>query len=337
MMIPRIAITPGEPAGIGPDILVQVAQQSHPAALIAFADPDLLRDRAQQIGLPLTLRRWDPSSPPSKHKASTLLVAPQKLLRDCRTGIPDQSNIPYVLNTLKAATDACVNGYCDALVTGPVNKGLFHEAGIPFSGHTEFLAERTHSPNVVMVLASKGLRVALLTTHMPLRAVPDAITPERLQRTLFVIHEHLGRLLRKPVPKIFVLGLNPHAGDSGALGQEEQQVIIPVLEQLRTTGMDLVGPCSADTVFARSNRDMADIFLAMYHDQGLPVLKTLGFGQSVNITLGLNIIRTSVDHGTAYGMAGTGKTKSESLELAVQTAIDFVQAREESTARIDHG
>jgi 4-hydroxythreonine-4-phosphate dehydrogenase len=323
MIFPKIAITPGEPAGIGPDVLIQIAQQPHPAALIAFADPELLHERARQLRLPLTLQEWDITLPPSRHEISTLLVSPQKLQRHCQAGIPHKDNIPYVLNTLNAATDACMAGHCDALVTGPVNKGLFHEAGVPFSGHTEFLAERTRSQHVVMVLATKDLRIALLTTHLPLRQVPDALTPQRLQRTLSVIHQQLGYLLGKPAPKIFVLGLNPHAGDNGALGLEEQQVMVPVLEQLRALGMDLVGPCSADTAFSAANRDMADIFLAMYHDQGLPVLKTLGFGQAVNITLGLNIIRTSVDHGTAYALAGTGKAKPDSLQFALQTAIDF--------------
>lgn len=323
MIIPRIAITPGEPAGIGPDILVKIAQQTQPASLVAFADPELLRDRARQLHLPLTLHKWDPSSPLIWHQASTLLIAPQSLRQPCLPGKPDKANISYVLDTLEAATDACMAGHCDALVTGPVNKGLFHEAGVSFSGHTEFLAERTHSPDVVMVLATDSLRVALLTTHLPLRAVPDAITPERLQHALLVIHRQLARLLNKPKPKIFVLGLNPHAGDNGALGQEEQQVIIPILEQLRNMGMDIVGPCSADTVFSTENRHAADIFLAMYHDQGLPVLKTLGFGQAVNFTLGLNMIRTSVDHGTAYELAGTGKAKSDSLQKALDIAIDF--------------
>lgn len=323
MMIPRIAITPGEPAGIGPDILVKIAQQPQPASLIAFADPDLLRDRARQLQLPLELQEWDSASTPTLHQASTLLVAPHRLRHPCQPGRPDKTNIPYVLDTLKAATDACMAGRCDALVTGPVNKGLFHEAGISFSGHTEFLAERTHSSDAVMVLATDDLRVALLTTHLPLRAVPDAITTERLQRTLAVIHRHLAQLLNKPTPRIFVLGLNPHAGDNGGLGQEEQQVIIPVLEKLRGEGMDLVGPCSADTAFSADNRHEADIFLAMYHDQGLPVLKTLGFGRAVNITLGLNIIRTSVDHGTAYELAGTGTAKSDSLQRALKIAIDF--------------
>lgn len=326
MKISRIAITAGEPAGVGPDILVQMAQQPQAASLIAFADPQLLQDRAKQLGLPLNLQEWKVSSsslPSPHHQASTLLVAPQALRYPCQPGIPDKRNIPYLLDTLSAATDACMAGFCDALVTGPVNKGLFLEAGIPFSGHTEFLAERTHSPDVVMVLATPALRVALLTTHLPLRAVPDAITPERLRSTLSVIHRQLGRILGKAAPRIFVLGLNPHAGDNGALGQEEQQVIIPVLEQLRATGMDLVGPCSADTVFSTENCHNADIFLAMYHDQGLPVLKTLGFGQAVNMTLGLRIIRTSVDHGTAYALAGTGKAKPDSLQQALNMAIDF--------------
>jgi len=323
MIIPRIAITPGEPAGIGPDILVKIVQHPQSASLIAFADPDLLLDRARQLQLPLTLREWDMASAPTLHQASTLLIAPHMLRHQCLPGKPDKTNIPYVLDTLKTATDACMAGHCDALVTGPVNKGLFHEAGISFSGHTEFLAERTHCSDAVMVLATDDLRIALLTTHLPLRAVPDAITAERLQHTLTVIHQQLARLLNKPTPRIFVLGLNPHAGDNGALGQEEQQIIIPVLEKLRGEGLDLVGPCSADTAFSVNNRDEADIFLAMYHDQGLPVLKTLGFGRAVNITLGLNIIRTSVDHGTAYELAGTGAAKSDSLQRALEIAIDF--------------
>jgi len=321
--IPRIAITPGEPAGIGPDILVKIAQHAQPASLIAFADPDLLQDRARQLQLPLTLREWEAGAPAAFHQPSTLLYSPQTLRQPCQPGIPDTANIPYVLETLKAATDACVSRHCDALVTGPVNKGLFHKAGVSFLGHTEFLAERTHSAGVVMVLATDALRVALLTTHLPLRAVPDAITTDRLQCALKIIHRELARLLNKPKPRIFVLGLNPHAGDTGALGSEEQDIIIPVLKQLRASGMDVTGPCSADTVFSVENRQSADIFLAMYHDQGLPVLKTLGFGQSVNFTLGLNIIRTSVDHGTAFELAGTGKAKSDSLQRALEIAIQF--------------
>lgn len=322
-MIPRIALTPGEPAGIGPDILISVAQQRQSAALVAFADPNLLLDRARKLGLPLNLREWQASSPRVSLEPSCLWVAPYRLRSSCTAGKPDPDNIPYVLDTLHAAAEACMKKNCDALVTGPVNKGLFRQAGVNFSGHTEFLAEKTQSSQVVMMLSAPPLRIALATTHLPLREVPRAITTEHLRNVIMLVNRELSRLLKKPAPALFVLGLNPHAGDNGALGQEEIDIIIPVLNSLRESGLNITGPLSADTAFTPHNRTAADIFIAMYHDQGLPVLKTLGFGNAINITLGLNILRTSVDHGTAYDLAGTGKAKADSMQLAIHTAINF--------------
>lgn len=319
----RLAITPGEPAGIGPDILVQACQQACTAERVAFCDPELLRSRAALLKLPLTLQAYNPLSKPQPQPAGVLSVQPVSLQRMVEPGKPDAGHARYVLETLTAATQACMDYHCHGLVTGPVHKGLMNEGGIRFSGHTEFLAEYTHSEQVVMMLAAPGLRVALATTHLPLREVPDAITAPHLEKILRTLDRDLTRYFCKARPHIFVCGLNPHAGDNGALGREEIEVIAPTLESLRRHGLHITGPLSADTIFSNTNRQQADVFLAMYHDQGLPVLKYHGFAEAVNVTLGLNIIRTSVDHGTAFDLAGTGHADPGSFNAAIRMALEM--------------
>ncbi len=321
-MIPRIALTPGEPAGIGPDITLAVARQAWNAELVAICDPELLRQRAARLGLQIAIEVIDqPLGDARPHTPGTLKVYPVALNAACHPGQLDPANACYVLHTLHAAVDACLAGRCQAMVTAPVQKSVISDAGIPFSGHTEFLAEATGTARVVMMLANPRLRVALATTHLPLRAVPDAITAELLTETLQILHHDLQSRFALPAPRIAVLGLNPHAGEGGHLGREEIDVISPVLEGLRGRGMDLIGPLPADTAFNPSVVDTCDAVLAMYHDQGLPVLKHDGFGEAVNITLGLPIIRTSVDHGTALDLAGTGRADSRSLGLAIEQAL----------------
>jgi 4-hydroxythreonine-4-phosphate dehydrogenase len=323
---PRLAITSGEPAGIGPDICVQLARVSIDAHLIVFADPQLLAQRAQQLGVNLNIVLLDaPDSPSDMQKPGVLHVFPIPLASPVTAGKLDVRNATYVLNMLEQAAKACLSGACHGLVTAPLHKGVINDAGIKFSGHTEFLAELAHVPLPVMMLETKGLRVALVTTHLPLREVADAITAEHLTRIIEILHSDLVKKYGIPRPTIFVCGLNPHAGEGGHLGSEEQNIIEPVLEQLRSQGMSLVGPLPADTIFSPLNMEQADAFLAMYHDQGLPVLKFKGFGQAINTTLGLPIIRTSVDHGTALSLAASGKADSNSFFLAINTALSLVQ------------
>src|SRR3569832_2308260 len=299
--VPRIAITPGEPAGIGPDLCVTLAQRAHGAELVAVADPVLLMQRAAELHLPLALLPFDRAQAPQPQAAGTLRVAPVPLCAPTRAGVLDAANAAYVLDTLRRGAEGCVDTEFDALVTGPVHKGVINDAGVEFSGHTEFLANLTHTPQVVMMLLTEGLRVALATTHLPLRDL----------RTRFGITS----------PRIVVCGLNPHAGEGGHLGTEDRDVVEPVLHALRGEGMDLVGPLPADTLFIPKYLDTADAVLAMYHDQGLPVLKFKGFGKAVNITLGLPIVRTSVDHGTALELAGKGGADTGSLVAALQAVI----------------
>ncbi len=322
---PRIALTPGEPAGIGPDLCVMLAQQPCVAELVAVADPTLLESRAATLGLPLRLEEYVPGRAPKPASPGVLKVRPVALRTQARCGRLDPANGVYVLDTLRAAVHGCLTGEFAALVTGPVHKGIINDAGMPFTGHTEFLAELTGSGEPVMMLAAPGLRVALATTHLPLREVSAAITPARLEHILRVLHRELGSRFDIAAPHILVCGLNPHAGEGGHLGREEIEVIEPVLQRLRAEGMDLIGPLPADTLFTPRHLDGADAVLAMYHDQGLPVLKHVGFGRAVNITLGLPIIRTSVDHGTALDLACTGKAEAGSLEAAVQTAIAMAE------------
>ncbi len=322
--IPRIALTAGEPAGIGPDLIVALAQQPHAAQLIAIADPNLLQQRAHLLGLPLRVHEWSAEQPQSS-KAGELYVAPVALTAPVSAGILDKINAHYVLRTLEIAADGCMNGQFDAIVTAPVHKGIINDAGIAFSGHTEFFAARTHTAHVVMMLATEQLRVALATTHLPLAEVPRHITRDLITTVLRILHRDLREKFGLPQPRIVVLGLNPHAGESGHLGREEIDIIEPCLQALRSEGMQLLGPLPADTAFTPKILQQADAVLAMYHDQGLPVLKYQGFGRAVNITLGLPIIRTSVDHGTALDLAGTGRADGGSLHAALALACDLAQ------------
>lgn len=324
----RLALTPGEPAGIGPDLAVMLAQQPSDQEIVTFADPALLCDRARQLGLPLTLRELTDLSQPAKPLAAgELAVAPIALHAPCKPGSLDTANAHYVLETLSRAIDSCQQGHCQALVTGPVHKGVINEAGTPFSGHTEFLADRAQRDRVVMMLATEGLRVALATTHLPLTDVPAAITEPLLTEVITILHSDLQSQFGISQPKILVCGLNPHAGEGGHMGREEIDVIEPTLTKLRSQGINLHGPLPADTLFTPKYLADADAVLAMYHDQGLPVLKYKGFGAAVNITLGLPFIRTSVDHGTALDLAGSGNIDCGSLRTAVEYAADMAQAR----------
>jgi 4-hydroxythreonine-4-phosphate dehydrogenase len=317
-----LVLTPGEPAGIGPDLCVRLAQTERAAPIVALADPGMLTERARMLGLPLTVQEFLPGGA-ALNAPGQLSVLPVPLAAATRPGHPDPANAAYVLDTLARATDGCLAGDFAGLVTGPVHKGIINEAGVPFTGHTEFLADRAGVPRVVMMLATPGLRVALATTHLPLKEVADAITPERLEEVIRILNRDLGRFgLERP--RILVCGLNPHAGEGGHLGREELEVIGPTLERLRTEGMDLQGPLPADTLFVPRYMDMADAVLAMYHDQGLPVLKHKGFGRAVNVTLGLPFVRTSVDHGTAVDLAGTGRADTGSLEYAIEVALEQI-------------
>jgi len=323
-----LALTPGEPAGIGPDICVQLARRGWEFPVVAFADAGMLAERARGLGLELTIRQVE--TPPREPAA-----AGQLYVHHCRCATPsvpgrlERANSEYVLECLRQATAACLRDGYAALVTGPVHKGIINDAGIPFTGHTEFLAELSGG-HPVMMLACPELRVALATTHLPLRQVADAITPELLRRTLEVLYRDLQRRFGLPQPRILVCGLNPHAGEGGHLGREEIEIIEPTLERLRQCGMDLIGPLPADSLFTPRYLRQADAVLAMYHDQGLPVLKHLGFGRAVNITLGLPLIRTSVDHGTALELAGSGLAETGSLDYALREAQRMHEISRES-------
>ena len=320
-----LALTAGEPAGIGPELCVRIAQQAWPIPLVAIAAPELLRQRAQLLDLPLDLIPAGRERPQRAAAAGSLYIHEVSLATPSQPGRLDSANSGYVLETLAYAVDGCIGGRFDAMVTAPVHKGIINEAGIPFTGHTEFLAERSGG-HPVMMLTCPGLRVALATTHLALREVAAAITPARLERVLRVLIHDLNTRFGIGSPRILVCGLNPHAGEGGHLGREEIEVIEPVLKRLRESGARLEGPLPADTLFSESRLQDADAVLAMYHDQGLPVLKYKGFGRAVNITLGLPIIRTSVDHGTALELAGTGRADPRSLQAAIETAIDMIGA-----------
>ncbi|MCL1076674.1 4-hydroxythreonine-4-phosphate dehydrogenase PdxA [Parashewanella spongiae] len=326
MTIKRIAITPGEPAGIGPDLVIQLAQQAWPAELVVCADPNLLANRAKKLGLPLKLKPYQPTLEPKPQEAGSLTIVPFSLAVECESGKLDEQNSGYVVETLTYAGEHNMNGEFDAVVTGPVHKGIINQAGIPFSGHTEFFANQAKCRDVVMMLSSPELQVALVTTHIPLAYVSKAITPERLRNILSILNKDLINKFGIARPRFYVCGLNPHAGEDGHLGREEIDIIIPTLDAMRTEfDMDIVGPLPADTLFQPKYLEDADIVLAMYHDQGLPVLKSLGFGKSVNITLGLPYIRTSVDHGTALELAGSGQADIGSFVCALNKAIELAQ------------
>jgi 4-hydroxythreonine-4-phosphate dehydrogenase len=327
---PRIAITCGEPAGIGPELTLALASQAWPAELVVFADMKLLAARASTLGQQLELVPWvGNGATPVPSRPGRLLVADLPLRAPSAPGHPDPRNSPWVLELLKRATAGCRLRQFAAMVTAPVHKAVINDAGIPFTGHTEFLAQLTSAAKPVMLLVAGELRVALATTHLPLHAVPAAINRALVETTGRILDSGLRKLFGIRRPRIVVLGLNPHAGESGHLGTEEIREISPALASLQQEGIAISGPVPADTAFVDRNLANVDAVLAMYHDQGLPVLKHHGFGRAVNVTLGLPIIRTSVDHGTAIDLAGTGRADAGSLRAAVKLAIEMA-ARQQS-------
>ncbi|AMO37284.1 4-hydroxythreonine-4-phosphate dehydrogenase PdxA [Thauera humireducens] len=325
---PVVAVTSGEPAGVGPELCARLAGREWPVTPVILGDIDLLRARAALTGSPLRFVPWEGQASPD----GALPVLHVPLARPSRPGVLDAANGRYVLELLDRAIKGCMEGEFAAMVTAPVHKGVICESlgapdAMPFSGHTEYLAEQTHTPRVVMMLVGGGMRVALVTTHLPLAQVPAAVTAPALEETIRILHTDLVRHFGITAPRILVAGLNPHAGEGGHMGREEIDVIIPVLERLRAEGMQLIGPLPADTLFVPHTLAQGDAVLAMYHDQGLPVLKHASFGGGVNVTLGLPIIRTSVDHGTALDLAGSGKADPGSLFAALDLAATMVAAR----------
>ena len=312
-----LAFTPGEPAGIGPDLAVKLAQQRRDYDIVAFINFDLLAQRAEWLGVEIDINT---ATDAPLREPGTLTIYPVQLDTTITPKQLTPNSATYVLETIRLATEGCLSGDYSALVTGPIHKGVINQQ-IPFSGHTEYLQSLSGVDEVVMLLAYNQLRVALVTTHLPLSEVASTITREKLEKIIRVLHHGLVEQFGIPNPRILVAGLNPHAGEDGHMGREEIEIISPVLQQLRSSGMDLVGPLPADTLFTDKYLQQADAVLAMYHDQGLPVLKHDGFGRSVNITLGLPFLRTSVDHGTALELAGTGEADMGSLEAAIQVAL----------------
>lgn len=320
----RILITLGEPAGIGPDITLMAAGKPWPAMLIAVGDMDCLAARAEALGLSVRLQPWHPDLATRPHQPHTLPVLHVPLQVPCKPGHPDPANAASVINSLKIAGELCLDKKADALVTGPVHKAVLSTAGLPFTGHTEFFAVLSGASQPVMLFLTEAGRVALLTTHLPLADVPRAVTAGRLRNVLRVLHHGLRDAFHIRSPHIVVCGLNPHAGDEGLLGDEEQRIIIPTLSALRQEGLNLTGPVAADTAFLPDKLSSADAILAMYHDQALPVVKQMSFGHAVNLTLGLPFIRTSVDHGVAFDAAGNGSADPGSLMAAIHAAITLV-------------
>ena len=337
-----LVITAGEPAGIGPDVVLKLAVNWQAAQdnlawsgvavdqlrLAVIADPDMLARRAKQLGLGVTFVPVDAGAELPMIQARQLAVIPVQMVEKEQPGLLNVANASYVLETLKLACDGCLSQRWQGMVTAPVHKGIINDAGVAFSGHTEFLQERTGSEQVVMMLATAGLRVALVTTHLPLREVADAITGERVKQISRILYRSLQQDFAVTQPRVLVCGLNPHAGEDGHLGREEIDIIIPALQELADEGINLTGPLPADTLFAQHHLQHADAALAMYHDQGLPVLKHAGFGKAANITLGMPIVRTSVDHGTALDLAGAGLADEGSLWTALGYAALMAQARQ---------
>lgn len=320
-MIPRIVITPGEPAGIGPDVVLTVAQTPWPAELMVVADPVLLQQRADQLRLPIQLIPWHAAQPATTHQPGVLPYLRVDLMTPVTVGTLNAQNAAYVEQTLSMAASLCLEGHTNAVVTGPVQKSIMQEAGIDFSGHTEFFAKQAKVDKTVMLFVADQLKVALATTHLPLAAVSAAITEQGLQETLHILAVGLQTRFGIANPRILVSGLNPHAGENGHLGQEEIATITPALAKLREQGLNVIGPLPADTLFTPFYLNQADAILAMYHDQALPVVKALAFNHSVNVTLGLPFIRTSVDHGTALTLAGSGKADASSMKAALELAV----------------
>jgi len=320
-----IAVTAGEPAGLGPDLCIRLAAESLPARIVVIADRELIRKRAAQLGVALQIIDFDPAGDGGAPTRGALTCRHVPLEAPVEPGRLDPANSRYVLRTLEVATDGCMDGTFAAMATAPVHKGVINDAGIPFTGHTEFLAERTRTQRVVMMLVGGGMRVALATTHLALRDVPAAITRESLVETLEILRRDLINRFGVKRPRVLVAGLNPHAGESGHLGREEIEVITPALAVARAAGHDVIGPLPADTLFNPDRLREADAVLVMYHDQGLPVLKHASFGAGVNVTLGLPIVRTSVDHGTALDLAGTGRGEVGSLITAIELAAELAR------------
>ena len=322
---PILILTVGEPAGIGPDLCVQIAQKELPCKLIVIADKNLLQERARMMQLPLKLLSYY-SDTVGNHEPGSLQILHVPLDKPSIPGAPDSTNSRYVLKILERAVEGCCSGEFDAVVTAPVDKGIINDAGIAFTGHTEYLSQLTSS-QVVMMLVGGGMRVTLATTHLPLKDVAKAITPKKLEQKLRLINHDLITNFLIASPRIVVAGLNPHAGESGHLGSEEIEIIVPVLNKLRSEGINLIGPLPADTLFNHLYLKNYDCIFAMYHDQGLPVLKHASFGKGVNVTMGLPIIRTSVDHGTALDLAATGQADSGSLLAAIEMAVTLIKNR----------
>lgn len=325
-MVKRLIITAGEPSGIGPDLILQLAKQAWPVELIICTDKMLLAERASQLNEQVKLLDYDPLIAAQASQIGSLKVAHINLQAPVTAGKLNTLNAQFVLDTLSFASKGCLSGEFSAVVTAPVHKAIINDAGVAFSGHTEFFAQQAGVNLVVMMLATTGLRVALVTTHLPLADVSAAITQSRLTQIIHILNQELKTKYAIKQPRIYVCGLNPHAGEGGHMGREEIDTIEPTLERLRAQGINLIGPLPADTLFQEKYLADADAVLAMYHDQGLPVLKYKGFGKSVNITLGLPFIRTSVDHGTALELAGTGKADPGSLLCAVNEAITMIQS-----------
>lgn len=321
--MPVIAITPGEPAGIGPDLVIKAAQENRDAAWVVIADKRMLADRARALGLPLQL---DEQVNAPSFQATHLTVLDTSLAAPVRPGALDVRNAAGTLQALDRAIQGCMEGRFHGLVTGPMQKSIMMEAGIAFSGHTEYLAQKSGAPDVVMMLASETMRVALATTHLPLQSVSAELTQELLERRLRILQRVLQDQFGVPSPRVLVCGLNPHAGESGHLGHEEINVIEPVCQRLREEGFNIVGPLPADTLFTPKYLEQADAVMSMFHDQGLPVLKYSGFGRAVNITLGLPFVRTSVDHGTALDLAGSGLVDVGSFNEAMATAVALAES-----------
>jgi 4-hydroxythreonine-4-phosphate dehydrogenase len=317
-----LVVTAGEPAGIGPDLCLDLASGPHADRLVFIADAEMLQLRAKTLGLAITVNEYHPSERAAGDGNAAITVLPQELANPTVCGCPDTQNAASLLRGLERAVSGCSSGEFCGMVTAPLQKSTINDAGIPFSGHTEYLAELTATPLPVMLLVADDLRVALATTHMPLRAVAGAIDKSRLTTVIDVLHAGLVNRFRIPDPDILVCGLNPHAGEGGHLGTEEQDTIAPVIAKLRARGMRVRGPVPADTAFTPA-AGAADVVLAMYHDQGLPVLKHAGFGHAVNVTLGLPIVRTSVDHGTALDLAGSGTADGGSMRAAVALALQL--------------
>jgi 4-hydroxythreonine-4-phosphate dehydrogenase len=322
--IPRLALTLGEPAGIGPDLCLLVAQSKLPAEVVVVGSPDLLLARAKQLNISIKLDEWKENQPPIQNGQGRLAIIPVDLKAPCEAGTLDPRNAAYVLETLNKAHVLCASHICEVLVTGPVHKAIMKESGVNFLGHTEYLAELAGIKDVLMTFYTPDCIVAMMTTHVPLKEVHQHITAHRLTKVIEILHQGLVDIFHHASPVIHVCGVNPHAGEEGRLGDEEQKILIPTLQTLRERGFNLVGPLSGDTAFTPSHRQQADAIVAMYHDQGLAPIKALYFEEIVNVTMGLPYLRTSVDHGTALSLAGTGNVSIKSLQHAIHLAAKSV-------------